>query len=756
MPSLAPATYHHYYPSGVTDIDSTFGSICKLKRLLFSIAALVLCCLLFDYGSTAIFVIEHDAFPFLYPCYRPLMVSLPFTAMLYIFWSMTFHPLTLRHSYRRHIAITTIWSAVLTLSLCIPIATLCRCPSESAPSGAILEGVPSSVLLYPLTMLSMFTLSASALFIFQIWPKSKLSMAIQLVFCCKLRFWRTLCLGRSLKIHHAVCQRMDVHLLSQSMSGSSCSEMLSDFEVDNEDELRSKFLSEDIDLEDGEASSLPLDDRGPGCCVRTWSRCCFWFYGLDPAHKLLLLLLVLDGSITICVAMVAAFDGGGGESAYLQTMTLWLAASLLAKLWLKAVGKQLDITRIELEGMATAIGRATSPRSVRIQQIREWTNRTASARASITEPLGASPQSVGPSTESKTACSAKQHYQSVTVSATATDFKSIEEEVNALRFEMSAEVAAEMAVKAAFYGFYRKQSLLVRPPTFSDFIAFQAVHCAVIFAFYHIRVLPAYYHGSYWLRRAIDSALRLHREPDFNHFAAPQTAARWRRRNTETFSAYDPRFRFESMDRGQTDHDHTATAATATAATAIDGAYLSVPTVPPLDADDPDTQYVDALDALRSLYALSAKSTLHSSRPNTPHGGGGLLTSMRSITFHQYGHWRQRLCIDCALSCCVMVAVTVQVYGAVLVLYLCGRYGLDLAPRGQGIDDQQLRTSTAFFVVAMVTELWLYGMLYLTLRFCDPEESFNLFRPFVALYVKAANPAHYALLIVMSSWWVLL
>ncbi len=507
---------------------------------------------------------------------------------------------------------------------------------------------------------------------------------------------------------------MDVHLLSvpgpgPSASSSSSSEMMSDFDVENEEELRSRFLSEERVY--GEAGS----PRRPRLCwcLRMYSRCCFRFYALDSAQKLLLLLAVLALSMLLSFVLFAAFNVhfGGATDSYLETMSLWLTTCVLAKMWLKSVGKQLDITRLEVQ--CASNGRTSSPRSrsLRIQQLREWT-----AKRTVT---------------------ASADYQSIAA----------EEEVNAMRFEMSFEIAVEILLKATYYAFYAKYSLLVRRPTLSHFACFHAVHCLLIFAIYHIRILPAYYHGTYWLRRYVDSALQLHSEPALDHkvpaSSRTMTASR-------TATAYDLRFNFPSIDQGAVDEKDRRRRTES---------HLNVPPISASDTlpdADPDTEYVHALDALSSFYGgpsanESAKSTMCSSMPNTPN-----LALSTSITFHQYEQWRQRICIDCALSCVAMVVVTAEVYCAAIGRALCGHYGIDIGSASMPMDEDEAKKSAAYFVIAMGSELWLYGMLYLSMRFCDPKERFNIFQPFCTLYVKAADPFHYALLFVASSWWMLL
>ena len=67
------------------------------------------------------------------------------------------------------------------------------------------------------------------------------------------------------------------------------------------------------------------------------------------------------------------------------------------------------------------------------------------------------------------------------------------------------------------------------------------------------------------------------------------------------------------------------------------------------------------------------------------------------------------------------------------------------------IEQHEVTKSAAYFVIAMGSELWLYSMLYLSMRFCGPKGSFNLFQPLSTLYAKAADPFHYALLVAACS-----
>ena len=637
------------------------------------------------------------------------------------------------------------------------------------------------IMLYTFSFFITLCISTLPLYIIQVYSKSYCSILLQSIFCCKFAYWKIIC-NKKYRINAQ--KKKDSELEVGLMS----SEILSDFNVTDERELRVRFLS-DVDENkpmDGSKQDDDTDDKANhscACstcfCVKSYRKCCYWYYNLYSTYKYLLLLCILNLSFLVCFMIFTLMKGAGTgdlpKTHYELIMVLWLIICFLMRSWMKYIGTQIDIVRLD---MTLKFGIESKSRIGKILEVSKVLSRTMSTnlqrqhakRSSYTNQILRSPHTKTRS-NTNTPCKESEFEQcredfpgvptqrstDLTLDYGFINYDEIQSQINDFRFDISMEIAMEIFIQVTYYTFYRDYTLIFYHPTWRQFIIFKLIHLLSIFVLYLIRILPIYYK---YTSIMMDKCGFHDDEPFLVHQKTPMMGYQ------------KSLFLQSSIPTSPVEVNEHSELETANNKKVTD--YYS-------DGDD-DVIHIKAVDNIFAFYdrerssghqkgsgtgfnyTLTSNVPSISSSPNYYNDSSGAKQSFQTdlgttLTFQTYQDWRNRISIDCVIRCIAMIFTTLSSYCSVSIYYLTKNEKL----LGKNFDGNSFKIATWYFLISFISELLIYWILYGLMK-CYAEEhkndndddnvSFNMFQPFTRLYAKSTNRFHYVMLFVVCSWWL--
>ena len=768
MPSLPPSTYYHYFPFGITDMNTSSAIWRELLCLLLKATVMAL---IWQIGNYNLIFVEWDE----YVQYNIFLIGqlywflIPYTMLLYIVLTILFEPLSLHRNSKHYIFITSIWTLVFTFMLTAIMGINEHHDEQHSIFHQSIFGNSNSfcrrmvfkdcyffsvyiVTLYTFSFFILLSISSCSLYIIQIYPKSDASILLQSIFCCKWKYWKLL-YSKKYRLKKEAPMGFGAKLIS--------SEIDSDFVVENERELKTKYLT-DADDENANAFKQKYSNESNqtnknnkfNCCLqyitRAYRKISFLYHDMSLPHKYLLLIIALSLSFLICFIISTFMDiAGTGSLAkdnYEIVMILWLIICYVLKVWMKFIGKHIDILRVDMKWRYCTDFKA-------IKHLRNLTRMTTTRSRTLFKfsPF-VSPQAAHTATNSNT---------------TIINFEEEQSEVNGFKFEMSLEVALEIFMQTTYYAFYRDYSFIFYHPTWSQFLSFKFIHLFVIFLFYFVRILPFYYEHTSNLTNGVSSKKREKRDKNRDTLST----INWPRSQTDVFmvtpgTVPDPKLTETDYDKLYSDANDNIRNDNGS----IDVLKLSKAITDYSDVNETEhTLHINAPNnVLVAFYDYATptdtldSSTLSSTSKNdhnklsvppvyiTPaHSPNDLkISNIHSMntTFETYHDWRNRISIDCVIRCIAMIFTTLASFCSMSTYYLTKNYGF----LNKEFDAEQFIDSTYYFIISIATELMLYGLLYVSMT----DGSFNFFQPFACLYAKSTHPYHYAILFVVCSWWI--
>merc|ERR1712228_49044 len=304
-------------------------------------------------------------------------------------------------------------------------------------------------------------------------------------------------------------------------------------------------------------------------------------------------------------------------------------------------------------------------------------------------------------------------------------------------------------------------------PTWSQFLSFKFIHLFTIFIIYFVRITPFYYKHSSNLINAMSNDKTKKRDKNRNTFST----VNWPHSQVFMVTPTDTKLTESNHENLYDDINDSKGS--------IDVIKLAKAITDYSDANDvEDTLHISAPHNILAFYDHgSPTATFDSTMMSTNNYDNNRLTvppvyitpvqsplvspnSMKienihsmnttGITFETYHDWRNRISIDCVIRCIVMIFTTFASYCSVSIYYMTQNYDfLD-----KDFDSDQFIISTYYFIISIVVELMLYGILYISMKYLPSNGAFNIFQPFACLYAKSTHPYHYAILFVVCSWWI--
>eukprot|EP01084_Bolivina_argentea_P034039 62963_1 len=621
---------------------------------------------------------------------------------------MLFEPLSLHKYCKHYILISCIWCLLIIFAINGIIGVNAHNKHNITFNESILNsnifGHLSiyEFILYSISFCFILSLSCTALYIIQIHSKSYISILSQTIFCCKCQYWKLIC-DKKYKIRQTKHSTFNKHLLS--------SEIMSEFNVENETELQTKFLSE---VNENNAFSHENNNEitdKPNICLAIYTQFSSWYHNMYSAHKFLLLLVVLNVSFLLCFIILTVMDiAGTGHSLprdnYELVMIVWLIVCFIIKLWMKFIGKHIDIIRLD---MKLKYGTDSNVK----KRIYDLTKRLSNLPTTNFGQESSDLMSMKP-------------YSSVTV----TTDEELQNEVNDFTFDISFEIVMEIFMQITYYSFYRDYSFIFSNPTWTQFLIFKIIHLLTIFMLYFIRIMPFYYqYTSKVFRADLKHASNVKYKDTMTvstiNYKSPQKI---NEANALSPEPSDIMFSYTNSVDEQKGNVLDLNKE-------VSGDYYN----------DADTIQINALDNIFEFY----------NRENNMKSYQKSVSDKKSIfnginvTFETYIDWRNRICIDCVIRCIVMIFTAITSYCTVGIYYKTGNYRF----LGESFDTKQFETATYYFIISLVSELILYGSLYLFMIRRD-NDSFNIFQPFASLYAKSTHCHHYAILFVVCALWL--
>ena len=211
MPSLPPATYCHYYPFGISDINTPGAILNKLKNLLIESGIFSLLWIIGNYCLNIIFI-DHWLTYLNYHIYligQLYWFLIPYTLFIYVINIMLFEPLILNQPKKKYYIINACF-----ISLCIVYiinvilgveahnGNLDNVTIFGSHSNRFCERILYKdcyffsiyiTFLYTFSFFFIMILSTLSLYTIQIYSKSYCSIFIQAIFCFKYAYWKLIC-----------------------------------------------------------------------------------------------------------------------------------------------------------------------------------------------------------------------------------------------------------------------------------------------------------------------------------------------------------------------------------------------------------------------------------------------------------------------------------------------------------------------------------------------------------------------------------